>query len=62
MGAASVNTAVQYEPGNYRSILKYGVEGIPAIAGLFADPRFAQVPGIGDPAQLQGRTSEAPTP
>jgi len=61
MAAASINTKVHYTPGDYRSILRYGVESIPEIAALFADPKYAQVPGIGDPATLGGKTSEAPS-
>lgn len=60
MAAAALNTEVRYEPGNYRSILKYGVEGIPEVKALFDDPKYAEVPGIGDPAKLGGKTSEAP--
>lgn len=60
MAAAALNTGVQYEPGNYRSILKYGVEEIPEIKGLFDDPKYAEIPGIGDPSKLRGKTSEAP--
>lgn len=37
---------VAYEPGNYRSVLPSIPAGHPA-AALFADPRFAAVPGIG---------------
>ena len=60
MAAAALNTQVSYEPGNYRSILKYGVEGIPEVKALFDDPQYAEIPGIGDPARLAGKTSEAP--
>ena len=58
MAAAALNTGVQYEPGNYRSILKYGVEGVPEVKALFDDPKYAEIPGIGDPAKLGGKTSE----
>ncbi len=60
MAAAALNTGVSYEPGNYRSILKYGVEGIAEVKGLFDDPKYAEIPGIGDPSKLRGKTSEAP--
>ncbi|MBM4343371.1 MAG: DUF4157 domain-containing protein [Deltaproteobacteria bacterium] len=60
MAAAALNTGVTYEPGNYRSILKYGVEAIAEIKALFDDPKYAEIPGIGDPAKLRGKTSEAP--
>ncbi|MBN1945544.1 MAG: DUF4157 domain-containing protein [Bradymonadales bacterium] len=46
MAAAAMNTSVQYEPGNYRSILKYGLDAVPAIMALFNDPKYAGIPGI----------------
>jgi len=60
MAAAAQNTSVQYEPGNYRSILRYGVESIADVKVLFDDPAYAQIPGIGDPARLGGKSSETP--
>ena len=44
---------VAYHPGNYRSILPAIPAGHPA-AALFADSRFAGVPGIGADAGLPG--------
>lgn len=60
MAAASLNTSVHYEPGNYRSILRFGLGAVGEIKDLFNDDRYAQVPGIGDPATLGGKPNEAP--
>ena len=46
---AATSAGIQYTPGDYHAILRYGVGKIGAINNLFGQAEYKDIKGIGKP-------------